>query len=331
MNGKYRQELILLSFFATVIIIFTILAPNKFLNFNNIQTLMFQIPEFGIITLGMMIVIITGGINLAITSISAFSGIIAAFFLTNCYMNNCNIYLIIILTLFIAVLISIVTGLLNGAIIAYIGVTPILVTLGMKIFLEGMCMRFTKGGSVSGFPEEFYFFGSGTLLKIPVSLIIFMIVSIVMYILLEKTSWGFKVYMVGNNPVAANFSGIKVKKVLMQVYVMSSLMAAIASIIMISRYNSAKVTLGSSYLLQSIAAAVLGGTNIAGGRGSVFGALIAIAIIQVISSGLNILGVNRFITDAIMGGILILVLVLNFYFDKNKFFLTNFYKREKID
>jgi ribose/xylose/arabinose/galactoside ABC-type transport system permease subunit len=124
--------------------------------------------------------------------------------------------------------------------------------------------------------------------------------------------------MIGSNPVAAKFSGINVKKILLQVYIYSSLMAAIASIIMISRYNSAKVTLGSSYLLESVAAAVLGGTSIAGGKGSVFGTVIAIGIIQIISSGLNILNLNRFITDAIMGALLIVVLTINYISDKLK-------------
>lgn len=117
--------------------------------------------------------------------------------------------------------------------------------------------------------------------------------------------------MVGSNPTAAVFSGINVKRVLLQVYIYSSVLAGLAAVIMLSRYNSAKVDLGSSYLLQSVAAVVLGGTSMAGGHGTVLGTVIAVAILQVVSSGLNILGVNRFIIEVIMGAILIAVLTVN--------------------
>ena len=118
-------------------------------------------------------------------------------------------------------------------------------------------------------------------------------------------------YMVGSNPTAAVFSGINVKRILLQVYIYSSVLAGLAAVIMLSRYNSAKVDLGSSYLLQSVAAVVLGGTSMAGGHGTVLGTVIAVAILQVVSSGLNILGVHRFIIEVIMGAILIAVLTVN--------------------
>lgn len=313
--GNYKRLLVI---FIAIFILFSILSPGKFLSFNNLQNMLMQIPEFGIITLGMMIVILTGGINLSITSVSAFSGIMAASFLVNYSNSDMNIYLIILGTIVISILTAILTGLLNGTIIAYIGVTSIIVTLGTKILLEGISFKFTKGGSISNFPEEFYFFGSSTFLGIPISILIFFLIVLFMYILLERTPWGTKIYLIGSNNRAAKFSGIKVKKILMQVYIISSILGAIAGLIMISRYNSAKVNLGSSYLLQSIAAVVLGGTSISGGKGSIFGTVFAIFIVQIVSSGFNILNINRFITDATMGFILILVLMINYFSNDEK-------------
>lgn len=309
-NNKF-----LLGIFFLIFILLAILSPDRFLSLYNLQTMAFQIPEFGIITLGMMIVILTGGIDLSITSAAALSGIMGAMYLVN-HLNGFNVALLILITLLVAIITSLLAGLLNGLIVAYVGVTPILVTLGTSTLFNGISLKFTRGGSISGFPDSFYWIGNGTIFKIPIPMIIFFVIIIITYILLERTPWGVKVYMVGSNPVAANFSGINVKKILLQVYIYASLMAGIASIIMISRYNSAKVDLGSSYLLQSVAATVLGGTSISGGTGSVIGTLIALGILQLVSSGLNVLGINRFIIDITMGAILILVLAIDYFSNK---------------
>lgn len=309
-NNKF-----LLGIFFLIFILLAILSPDRFLSLYNLQTMAFQIPEFGIITLGMMIVILTGGIDLSITSAAALSGIMGAMYLVN-HLNGFNVALLILITLLVAIITSFLAGLLNGLIVAYVGVTPILVTLGTSTLFNGISLKFTRGGSISGFPDSFYWIGNGTIFKIPIPIIIFFVIIIITYILLERTPWGVKVYMVGSNPVAANFSGINVKKILLQVYIYASLMAGIASIIMISRYNSAKVDLGSSYLLQSVAATVLGGTSISGGTGSVIGTLIALGILQLVSSGLNVLGINRFIIDITMGAILILVLAIDYFSNK---------------
>lgn len=306
-----KKEYMLCGVLIAIVIIMSILSPDRFLSLYNLQTMAFQLPEFGIIALGMMIVILTGGINLSITSGSALAGIMAAFILSGRVMAGSSIGVVIVSAIGVILLTSTLVGLLNGFVVAYIGVTPILVTLGSKTLYEGISMWLTKGGAISNFPEAYYWFGNESLAGIPIPMILFVIIALITYVLLEKTPWGQRVYMVGSNPTAAVFSGINIKRVLMQVYVYSSLMAGLAGVIMLSRYNSAKVDLGSSYLLQSVAAVVLGGTNIAGGSGSVFGTVVAVAILQVISSGMNILGVNRFIIDMITGAILIAVLTLN--------------------
>ncbi|MGY4109839.1 ABC transporter permease [Aeribacillus sp. SP014] len=285
-----------------------------FLSSNNLTNMMFQLPEFGLFALAMMVVIVTGGIDLSITYTAALAGVAIAILSSNGYP--------MIIAILGGIAVGLLCGFMNGFIIAKIGVSPILVTLGTMVLFEGLILSITKGNSISGFSPEYTLIGNGYYLGlIPLSIIIFLFVAILTSVLLNKTVWGRSVYMVGSNPVASLFSGVNNSKVLIKVYLYSALLATIASIIMTSRYNTVKVDLGSSYLLQSVAAAVLGGTEIQGGYGKVIGTLYAVMIFQMISSGLNLMGVPRPIVTVIMGVILIAVLIINFIkvkVDENK-------------
>jgi simple sugar transport system permease protein len=309
---KYSKEWFLLGVLLILIAIMSFLSPDKFLSFDNLQSMAFQLPEFGIIALAMMAVILTGGINLSVTAATSLSGILAAFILAGFNSAGVNIIITIPVAIVVALITAIVCGSINGLVISYIGVSPILVTLATMTLFEGISLKFTKGDAISGFPEKYYYFGNGTILDVPVPLIIFVIVIIIAIILLEHTPWGFKVHMLGYNPKATALSGIDTKKVLLKVYLFSALLGSIAAIIMTSRYNSAKVDYGSSYLFQSLTAVVLGGSDVTGGYGKVMGTVIAVTILQVTSSGLNIFGINRNITDIITGVILILVLASHY-------------------
>ncbi|MBT2615843.1 MULTISPECIES: ABC transporter permease [unclassified Bacillus (in: firmicutes)] len=276
-----------------------------FFSSNNLTNMMFQLPEFGLIALAMMVVIVTGGIDLSITYTAALSGVTIALMASSGYP--------MLGAILIGVLVGLSCGLINGVLISKIGVSPILVTLGTMVLFEGLILSITKGNSISGFSEGYSLIGNGYYMGIvPLSIIIFVLFAIITAILLSKTKWGRSVYMVGSNPIATLFSGINNSKVLMRVYLYAALLATIASIIMTSRYNTAKVDLGSSYLLQSVAAAVLGGTEIQGGYGKVIGTVYAVVIFQMLSSGLNLMGVPRSIVTVMMGVILITVLVINF-------------------
>jgi len=294
----------------TTIILMALISPG-FLSSNNIDSMMFQLPEFGLLSLAMMVVIITGGIDLSITYLAALSGVGTAYMLISGYP--------IILAIIVGVIVGLLCGAFNGIVVSKIGVSPILVTLGTMVLFEGIILAITKGTSVSGFPETYSLIGNGYYLGLfPISMIIFVFFVILTSILLNKTSWGRSVYMYGSNDVATLFSGIKNSRVLMKVYLYAGLLAAISAVIMTSRYNSVKVDMGSSYLLQSVAAAVLGGTNILGGYGKVMGTVYAVIIFQVLSNGLNLFGVHRAIVDVFIGAILILVLTFNFIIDKYK-------------
>jgi simple sugar transport system permease protein len=293
---KISKETMLGFILVALFILMSIIAPG-FLDSYNLSNMMFQLPELGILALGMMVVIITAGIDLSLTYTASLSGIIIALCLSNHF------------PVAVAIVIGITVGLLCGLIN---GVSPILVTLGSMVLFEGINLTITKGNAISGFPDSFGKIGNVSIGPIPLPVIIFLILAVITSILLNRTIWGRSVYKVGINPVAAQFSGLNVKKVLMGVYLFSAFMAAIAAIIMVSRYNSAKVDLGSSYLLLTVSAAVLGGTDISGGYGKVMGTIYAVGIFQILSNGLNLLGIPRTVVDILMGVILIAVLSLNY-------------------
>ena len=310
-KSKYSGEFSLIITFFVVFLLMAFLNPSKFLSSYNLQTMAFQMPEFGLMSLAMMIAVLTGGINLSITMSASLSSIIASFILSSQFTQS-NPTVGIFLGIVVILISSIFLGAFNGIFIAYIGVAPMLVTLGTKTLYEGIGLNFTKGGSISGFPLQYMQIGNGSLFGIPISLIVYILIIILCYFLFERSAWGTKVYMIGSNEIASKFSGVDTKRILMGVYIYSSLLTGIASIFITSRYNSAKTDYGSSYLMQAVTAVVLGGTSISGGSGKVIGTVIAVCIIQVISTGLNIMQVNRYIINIITGGILIFVLALRY-------------------
>lgn len=319
--GKFHletKELVLLWIFLGIFILMSIISPGRFLSVYNLQSMAYQFPEFGILALSMMVIIVTGGINLSITYSATLASILGAVVMVSMNKAGAPELASVLVGVFVIIVASLVTGAVNGLIVAHIGIVPMLATLGTMTLFEGISLNITKGGAISGFPNMFQWFGNSSIIGIPVPLFIFVLVIIATYFILQRSTFGAKVYMIGCNPTATRFSGINVKKTLFLLYVYSGLLTGLAGLVMASRYNSAKESYGYTYLLQSVSAAVLGGTDISGGFGKVFGTVISVLILQVISSGLNIFGVNRFITDVIMGMILILVLTINFINNKRE-------------
>lgn len=311
------KEGVLIIIFLLLFILMSLISPGRFLSINNLQSMAYQLPEFGILALSMMLVIISGGINLSLTYTATLSMIIGGLAMSSVYASGGSPLVSVLVGIVVILGVSIVCGAFLGLVVAYIGVAPMLATLGAMTLFEGISLNITKGGAISGFPIEFLLIGNSTFLGIPIPMLIFFVIMIGTWIFLERTKSGVSIYMIGSNPKVARYSGVKVRKILFQTYISASLLAAVAGILMASRYNSAKESYGSSYLLQSVSAAVLGGTSITGGEGRVLGTVIAVAILQVISSGLNIFGFNRYLTNVVMGAILILVLAINFFVDRH--------------
>jgi simple sugar transport system permease protein len=315
-NIKSSKNLTLFIIMMLVFVVLSIAMPSKFLTGINLQSMASQFPEFGLLALAMMMAMITGGIDLSVVSISNFTGVVAALILAGSVDASTPAGIGIMFAVVAVVGISIICGLVNGLLIAIIGVPPILATLGTQGLFLGLAIVITEGHSVSGFPESFMSLGSGTFIGIPVPFIIFLIIAFLVSILLKRTKQGFNMYMVGSSPTVAKFSGVNNTKVLINTYVLTAVLAGLASLIMISRANSMRPGYGSAYLLQAILVAVLGGTDPYGGFGSVKGLIMGIVILQITQSGLNIMSFSPFFKKFIWGFALLAIMVINYLVNK---------------
>jgi ribose/xylose/arabinose/galactoside ABC-type transport system permease subunit len=313
---RNSKESSLLLICVLVFVSMSLLSPGGYLSVSNFSSMMSQLPEFGLLAFAMMMIILTGGIDLSLTYICSLSGIIMASVMSNLYAIGIPVPAAVFTSCLAGLAIAVCCGLLNGFLVARLHVSSILATLGTSMLFKGIGMNITKGRAVSGFPPEFSTISNGMIGGIiPYSLIIFAVLALIAWILLERTPWGVRLHMVGSNEVAMSYSGTNVRKLLFQVYAVSAIFCLIASIIMMSRYNSMKVDYGSSYLMQSILATVLGGTVIVGGYGKVGGTVLSVVTIQFLSSGLSIFGVKQSFVDIFMGVLLIVVLTINFVVD----------------
>ncbi len=317
--GKKNELKVLSIIMVFSFILMTILNPQEFLRTGNIQGMAFQLPELGILSLAMMVVMLTGGINLSIIATANIAGITSAMILTLPVAGGGDLSGgIILLSLIAGLAVAVLIGAINGILIAYIGVTPILATLGTMILVNGINIALTKGYVISGFPLPVRFIGNGTLLGIPFPLVVFLILAFFIALLLKRTAIGFNIYMYGSNKISTCFSGGNNNKIIMSTYIISGLLSGFAALVMISRFNSAKAGYGSSYLLVTILASVLGGISSEGGFGRVSGLVFALITLQIISSGLNLLRISSFMTIAIWGFVMILVMVVNYYIDRSR-------------
>jgi simple sugar transport system permease protein len=315
LNLKFSQSVILGLAMLGVFLLMWILNGSQFIQIGNFQSMAFQLPELGLLSLAMMVTMLTAGINLSIIASANLCGIITATILTQFITpetTGVGSAGMILLAICAGLLTSAMIGLLNGVLIAKVEVSPILATLGTMILLNGVAIVLTKGYVISGLPQPVRFIGNGLVLGVPMPMIIFILCAAFMALLLNRTRLGVNIYMIGSNPTACYFAGVNNAGVLLRTYLVSGLYSGIAAIIMISRFNSAKADYGESYLLMTVLASVLGGTSAAGGFGRVSGLVIALIILQIVSSGLNLLRVSNFLTIAIWGIILILVMVVNY-------------------
>ena len=245
---RNAQQYRLLALLVILLLVMGALAPGKFLTARNFQNMGFQMAEFGILAISMSVVIMTGGINLSIVNSAMLSAIISSLLMKTLYAGGEGMAAVpcIIIGIVVSILISVACGLFNGFFVAYVGILPILVTLGSQTVFDGISLNITRGSSVSGFPKLFQEIGAGSIGRLPYTTIIYVIVIIVAYLLVERSRWGISVYMVGGNEKATRFSGINTKRTLMGVYVFSAVMAGISGVLMTSRYNSARADYGSS-------------------------------------------------------------------------------------
>lgn len=313
-----RQTILLLGVFLVLAVFFSI-KEDKFLTVRSVTSMGFQLPELGVLSLAMMITILTGGIDLSINAISNLAAVLSGFFLVNLVPENATtgqVNLYIFVGLLIAILIGWLCGSINGFLVGRVGVPPILATLATMTFFSGISTVITGGKTVTGFPEQLSVIGSKTLAGIPIPFIIFVLLTLLMYLILYKTAFGFKVRMLGTNPIAANFSGINNKDILMRVYIISGIFASITGVLTMSRTMSAAIEYGSTtYVLLTILISVLAG--VIPGFGVVINVFITVIILQMLSTGFHmlLLGVrgSSFFKDFSWGVLLILIFIINYF------------------
>jgi simple sugar transport system permease protein len=289
--------------------VFAIAIGDRFFSVNTLQSMAFQMPELGILSLAMMLALLSGGLNLSIIATANLAGLTIAFVLTRYIPSSEGMAWVGLQVLAIGsgFAVAALVGLVNGFVIAYLGVSPILATLGTMTLCKGLAIGLTHGNVISGFPDPIVFIGNGTVFGVPFALIVLALCALPVAIMLNATPFGAKVYMIGSNEKATRYSGVDTRAILLKLYVLSSLLAGVAAVVMLARFNSANAAYGESYLLVTILAAVLGGVDPFGGFGKVGGLILALIILQVISSAFNLLNLSQFLTLAIWGGILIAV------------------------
>lgn len=288
----------ILGFFILCVII-SFITPN-FLTKNNIINLLRQSSIIGVIATGMTFVIISGNFDISVGKIAAVGGTIIMSLLANGYS--------FITALGAAFLAGIVIGIINGFAVAVIKIPSLIATMGMVVILQGLIFVYTGGYPISFFNPVLMVIGRGSVLGVPVAVIIFFIGIIIANIVLKKTILGRRIYAVGGNEESSKLSGIDTIKYKIIVFIINGMTAIIGGLILVSRLSTATPTAGEGYDMDAIASVVIGGTSVNGGEGSVLKTIIGVLLMSVISNSFNLIGVNIYF-QYIFKGIIILVAV----------------------
>jgi ribose transport system permease protein len=284
----------------------TALSPS-FLDPNNLLNLLRQVSINALIAFGMTFVILTGGIDLSVGSILALTSALTAMLITSGVPT--------LIAMPIGILLGGMLGAVNGLIITKGGAAPFIASLATMTIFRGATYVFTDGNPITGTVMNenfiFQFIGRGYFFGIPVPVIVMLIAFGLLYVLLHKMAFGRKTYALGGNEKAAFVSGIKVKLTKTWIYVISGVMSSAAGMILLSRLGSAQPDAGSGFEMDAIAAVVLGGTSLAGGRGRLFGTLVGALIIGTLNNGMNLIGVSSFYQQIVKGVVIIIAVLLD--------------------
>jgi simple sugar transport system permease protein len=294
------------------LLVFSILSPNIFFSPNNFKSMSYQVPEIAILSIAVMLSMLTGGIDLSIVSISNAAALVAAYVMrSKSDTTGTESLMWILIACVLGIIVGLIAGGINSILIAKLDVTPILATLATMTLFNGIAIGMTDGVSVSGLPEQFMRVGNGTFFGIPTPFVLMVIIAGAVGLWINKTTLGLKIFLVGTNRKAAQYSVLGDRKVIAWVYLASGFLSALAGLIIASRTSAASPDFGSSYILLAIVIVVLGGVNPMGGFGTVTGVILATVVLQMVSSGFNALRFSQFLYLAAQGGVLIFVMILN--------------------
>lgn len=293
-----------LSRLATILILLVVLSlvSPAFLSVQNLVNILRQASLLFLLASGLTIVILTAGIDLSIGSVLAFSASVAANFIQQGWIWAGSI---------VGLVIGAACGLLNGLMVAVVGLPPFIATYGMLWIAAGFAQVFMKGEIISGFPPGFRFLGAGHLTGIPVPILVMIVVLAVCLFTLRRTNLGRYVYIIGANREAARLSGINIRGNLLLVYSLSGLISAFAGLVYISRINAVESTIGEPLLLPAIAAVCIGGTSLFGGEGGIGGTMVGALIMTLVTNGMNLLNVSPYWQSFVMGAIVVLAVAVD--------------------
>lgn len=293
-------------FIGLILIVAIISISNTdFLTVSNLMNVLRQVSINALIAFGMTFVILTGGIDLSVGSTLALTGAVTAGMMASGIDP--------ILAMLLGLLLGAILGAVNGIIIAKGKVAPFIATLATMTIYRGLTLVYTDGRPISGLGDSqtFQLLGKGYFFGIPIPVVTMIVSFGILYFILKKTTFGRRVYAVGGNEEASILSGINTDRIKIYVYSLLGLLAALASLILTSRLNSAQPTAGEMFELDAIAAVVLGGTSLTGGRGWIVGTLIGALIIGVLNNGLNLMGVPSFFQQVVKGAVILLAVLLD--------------------
>ncbi|MGM7668989.1 ABC transporter permease [Microbacterium sp. A93] len=302
-----------------IIIVFSVMSPNYF-TVDNILIMSSHVAIYALLGLGMLMVILNGGIDLSVGSTLGFSAVIGGYLLQGVPINflGMTLYPSVPVVVLLSCGVGGLVGLVNGILVAKFNVAPFVATLGMLYVVRGLALLMTNGltiNNLEGVPElgntGFDWLGFNRILNIPIGVIIMGVVALILGVVLGRTKFGRWLYASGGNERAAELSGVPVRSVQIWVYVISGTCAAIAGLILASTLTSASPTAGNTYELTAIAAVVIGGAALSGGRGNVRGTLLGAFVIVFLSDGLVIVGVSAYWQMVFIGAVIVIAVLLN--------------------
>ncbi|NLU36395.1 MAG: ABC transporter permease [Clostridiales bacterium] len=305
---------LLLGFLVVILLLFTITRPTMLWKLESWQSMAMQMPEYGVMTLGVMLCFIAGCIDVSFVALGDLASIFGVMFIIKMTADNAstgNVVLAIIGGILIALATGIVGGLINGNLITRLGIPPILATLATQMVYRGLAIALTRGDAVTGLPPLYSEIGHKYLFGfLPVPMLVFIIVFLFCAFLLNYTTFGKKLYMIGSNPKATRFSAINNTRIINTTFVINGMIGVIGALLMVSTYNSAKADYGSSYIMRCILILVLAGVLPTGGVGKISNVLISIIIIQIISSCVNMFSQLNTYYSSLFSSVLLLVTLM---------------------
>lgn len=338
---KNRYTVMLLALAAIVILFFTITKGNLLWRADAWSGMAFQFPEYGVMTVGLMLCFICGKMDMSFVMLGNFATIMMTYYIqsklaagydadwnsVSLIVNNSlpqdqwqvagtgTIVGVILVGMLIALAIAVIGGIINGTLVSVLNIPPVMATISMQLVWKGVSIGLTNGYALTGLPSIYSEIGHATVLGfLPVPMLIFIVIFAIAAFLVLKTTYGKKIYMIGTNEKAARYSAINTRRVVTVTYILCDVFATIGCMIMVSTLNSAKADNGTSYVMRCILILVLAGIMPDGGIGWIINALISIVTIQVIATGVNMFPkLNSYYGDLIWGGMLLIVLIANTY------------------